>query len=128
MQKMRTPAVFHLNGSIGDGKQWVSWIHIQDWINAVKHILTLDSPQKAYNLTSPNASSNAELSNAIANALGKSWQLPIPTFSLKLLLGEASILLTGSQKVSPSNLIDDRFDFSYSDIKTACFDLLASTN
>ena len=126
LQKMRIPAKFHLNGPIGKGKQWVSWIHLHDWINAVKYILSLDTPRRAYNLTSPQASTNAQMSTAIANSVGKPFQLPIPSLSLKLLLGEASVLLTGSQKVIPSNLQAANFEFLYPDIEETCQNLIRS--
>lgn len=124
LQKMATPAKLHLNGQIGDGKQWVSWIHMQDWIDAVLYILSLDSPRQHYNLTSPNPVSNKKLSQSIASSLGKSFQLAVPTFSLKFLMGEASDLLIKSQKVMPANLQAANFKFSYPDIETACENLL----
>lgn len=124
LQKMAIPAKFHLNGPIGNGAQWVSWIHLQDWINAVKYILALETPRHRYNLTSPKPATNAQLSKAISKAIGKSFQLPIPAFSLKFLLGEASILLTGSQKIIPANLTAANFEFLYPEIEDACKDLL----
>ena len=126
LTKMSLPAKFHLNGKIGDGKQWVSWIHIEDWIAATKHILSLESPKKSYNLTSPNPVTNKELSDAIGKALNKSFQLPVPSLSLKLLIGEASVLLLGSQKVLPANLNEDGFEFRFAGIDKACEDLLTS--
>lgn len=124
LQKMVVPAKFHLNGKIGNGKQWVSWIHIQDWINAVKYILSLEIPRHRYNLTSPQSATNSQLSMTIADMLGKKFQIPIPAASLKFILGEASILLTGSQKVIPANLTAANFEFQYPDIESACQHLL----
>ena len=124
LQKMVIPTKFHLNGSIGDGKHWVSWIHMQDWINAVQYILSLETPRHRYNLTSPQPATNAKLSSMIAKTLGKTFQVPIPAISLKFLLGESSILLTGSQKVIPDNLTAANFEFQFPDIEIACQDLL----
>ena len=124
LNKMALPAKLHLNGKIGNGQQWVSWIHIHDWINAVKYILLLETPRGRYNLTSPKPATNSELSRAIGASLNKSFQLPIPTLSLKLLLGEASTLLTGSQKVLPSNLQAAKFEFTYPELKPAISSLL----
>ncbi|MGH1426994.1 MAG: TIGR01777 family oxidoreductase [Arenicella sp.] len=122
--KMALPAKLHLNGKIGNGQQWVSWIHMHDWVNAVKYILSLDTPRKRYNLTSPQPSTNSELSHAIGSSLNKTFQIPIPVLSLKLLLGEASILLTGSQKVLPSNLQAANFEFTYPELQAAVSSLL----
>ena len=124
LQKMAIPAKFHLNGRIGNGNQWVSWIHIQDWINAVKYILSLDTPRHRYNLTSPEPTTNRQMSEYIAQNLDKPFQLPMPKLSIKLLLGESSILLTGSQKVLPANLQAANFEFLYPDIESAISSLL----
>jgi uncharacterized protein (TIGR01777 family) len=123
-KKMLMPAKFHLNGKMGDGKQWVSWIHIQDWLKAVQYILSVPSPRKAYNLTSPNPVTNAELSKAIGTAISKPIQLPVPALSLKLLIGKGSQLLLGSQKVLPDNLLAANFEFEYPEIKSAVANLV----
>lgn len=124
LTKMAMPAKFHMNGTIGNGKQWISWIHMQDWINATKYILSTEEPRHSYNLTSPKPSTNANMSIAIAKAVNKPFQLPVPTLSLKLLLGEASILLTGSQKVLPTHLQAANFEFTYPEIENAVSSLL----
>jgi len=119
LKKMLTPAKFHLNGKIGNGQQWISWIHINDWVNACKHLLNNPNPKPAYNLTAPKAARNNELSTAIGDSIKKSFQLPVPAFALKMLLGEASILLTEGQKVTPKNLLDEGFVFEAKSIETA---------
>ena len=124
LAKMALPAKFCLNGKIGNGKQWVSWIHIDDWIAAVMHIIKHKTPASSYNLCSPNPVRNQQLSSAIGTTLNRKLQLPVPSFSLKLLLGEASMLLTGSQKVIPEQLTNDGFIFRYPDIDAALMSLL----
>ena len=124
LTKMALPAKFCLNGKIGDGRQWVSWIHIDDWIAAVIYIFNLETPAENYNLCSPNPVRNDELSRVIGTALNRKLQLPVPSFSLKLLLGEASVLLTGSQKVIPEQLTNDDFKFLYPNIDSALASLL----
>lgn len=143
LAKMLTPAKFHLNGKIGNGQQWVSWIHIEDWVAAVQHILeqsnakqtntkqtntkqaTAEQPSiTSYNLTAPQPVRNTELSQAIGTALGKTLQIPVPSLSLKLLLGEAAILLLGSQKVLPKQLEESQFSFRYPQIDAALASLI----
>ncbi len=119
LKKMLTPAKFHLNGKIGNGQQWMSWIHISDWIRATKHIIELEQPKKAYNLTTPNPVRNVDMSKAIAESINKPFQIGIPTISLKLLLGKSSILLAGGQKVLPKNLLNDKFEFKHETIEKA---------
>jgi len=117
LSQMLLPARFHLNGKMGNGKQWVSWVHIQDWIKAVEYIMGLSSPRKAYNLTSPKPVTNATLSKTIGKAINKPLQLPVPVLSLKLLIGKGSQLLLGSQKVLPENLLAANFEFEYPEIE-----------
>jgi len=87
--------------------------------------MSLDTPRKIYNLTSPNPVTNAELSTAIGEAINKPLQLPVPVLPLKLLLGESSQLLLGSQKVLPTHLLAAGFEFKYLDIRSACKDLVS---
>lgn len=119
LAKMLTPAKFYLNGKIGDGQHWVSWIHMDDMIQAIGYLLSSRKASGPYNLVSPNPATNKELSAAIGAALGKKFQLPVPTISLQLLLGEAAELLTRSQKVVPNRLIAEDFSFRYPNLKTA---------
>lgn len=117
LAKMTLPAKFCLNGKIGNGQQWVSWIHIEDWLSAVMHIIQSKTPAKNYNLCSPNPVKNSELSQAIGSALNRKLQLPVPSVSLKLILGDTSVLLIGSQKIIPQQLINEDFQFAYTDIE-----------
>jgi len=119
LKKMLAPAKFHLNGKIGNGRQWVSWIHINDWVNACKHILNNTNPKPAYNLTAPEAARNSKLSKAIGDSMNKPFQMAVPAFALKMLLGESSILLTEGQKVLPKNLLDEGFVFEVNSIEIA---------
>jgi len=124
LAKMALPAKFCLNGKIGSGQQWVSWIHINDWIAGVNYILNKPEPAPSYNLSSPNPVRNSELSKAIGSALNRGLQLPVPSVSLKIMLGEAAILLTGSQKVIPEQLTKDGFKFQHPNIDNALASLL----
>lgn len=124
LTKMALPAKFCMNGKIGDGQQWVSWIHIDDWIGAVKHVLNNTSPAKNYNLSAPNPVRNKQLSSAIGASINRKIQLPVPLFSLKLMLGEAAILLAGSQKVLPEQLLHENFEFQFSNVDSALSSLL----
>lgn len=124
LTKMALPAKFCLNGKIGNGEQWVSWIHIDDWIAATMHIMNLGNPANSYNICSPSPVRNYELSKSLGSAVNRSIQFPVPSFSLKLILGEAAILLTGSQKVIPQQLISEGFKFKYTDIRKTVKSLL----
>ena len=124
LAKMVTPARFHLNGKIGAGKQWVSWIHMNDMVAALRYLLDTPDARGAYNLVSPEPTTNAALSRAIAKALDKPLQLPIPALSLRLLMGEAADLLLESQRVIPARLHAHGFAFQYPQIDAAVAQLI----
>ncbi|NVJ67187.1 MAG: TIGR01777 family protein [Gammaproteobacteria bacterium] len=124
LSKMLTPFKLGLGGKLGTGKQWFSWIHIQDQVSAMMHILKDPNLFGLYNLTAPNPVTNAELTQKLASKLGKKASLNVPAFALKLRLGEfANLLLTG-QKVLPEALQHSGFEFQYPTLDAALEDLI----
>jgi uncharacterized protein len=116
-----------LGGKMGDGGQYQSWIHIDDEVAAITHLLTADI-RGAVNLTAPAPVTNAEFTSTLGDVLGRPTFLPIPKFGPKLLLGSEltqSLLFTG-QRVLPAVLErDPDFTFSYPDLESALRALLA---
>ncbi len=124
LPKILGPFKLGLGGKLGTGKQWFSWIHIQDQVEAIMHILKNTSLFGIYNLTAPNPVTNSHLTQAIANKLNKKAKLTIPAFALKARLGEfANLLLTG-QKVMPEALLHSGFEFKYPTLESALDDLI----
>lgn len=121
---MLKPFKIGLGGKLGSGKQWVSWIHIKDHVNAILHLIKHPNLSGTYNLTSPNPVTNATLTQNIADHLGKSVGLAIPVFALKASLGEFSDLLLTGQKVMPEALLESGFRFDFPEIKDALIDLV----
>lgn len=119
LQRMLMPFRLGLGGYLGDGKQWMSWIHREDWIAATEAMLTDSAMHGAYNATAPNPVTNAEFTKILATYLNRPAFLPIPTWLLKLLLGEMSELVLGSQRVIPDRLLSHGFKFQYIDLTSA---------
>ena len=113
--------VFKLNlGSrLGGGRQFMPWIHLDDQVNLILHTLEKSAYAGAVNLTAPNPVSNAELTAAIARALGKRTFLPAPALALKLMLGEFSSTLLGSQRVQPKSALTRAFAFRHPRLEDA---------
>ena len=113
--------VFKLNlGSrLGGGRQFMPWIHLDDQVNLILHTLEKSAYAGAVNLTAPNPVSNAELTAAIARALGKRTFLPAPALALKLMLGEFSSTLLGSQRVQPKSALTRAFAFRHPTLEDA---------
>jgi len=114
-----------LGGRQGSGKQMMSWIHIDDYVSAVEHMLT-NEMDGIVNMSSPNPLSNAEFMRKLRQANNRSFGLPAPAFAIKIgavFLGtEASLVLDG-MNVAPKALIDSGFSFKYLTIAEAFEDL-----
>ena len=124
LQRMLLPFKLGLGGRIGNGRQWMSWIHLQDWIAIAENMINDNSMQGAYNATAINPVTNLEFSKTLAEVLNRPAFLPLPACVLKILLGEMSELVLGSQKVLPERLLQQGFEFQFSDLRHALSDIL----
>ncbi|MGH9337183.1 MAG: TIGR01777 family oxidoreductase, partial [Vicinamibacteria bacterium] len=125
LKKMLTPFRLGVGGPVGSGKQWMSWIHIDDLVGAVRFILAKDDLMAAVNGTAPKPVTNAEFTRALGRALSRPAFLPAPAFGLSLAFGEmASILLEG-QRVLPKKLQEAGFAFRFPELQRAIEDVLA---
>ena len=110
-------------GRMGSGKQWMSWIHLQDLAGLFLH--AVQNPVRGVlNGTAPNPVTNAEFTRTLAAALHKPALLPVPAFALRALFGEMSEVLTGSQRVLPKAAQSSGFTFRYPELGPALADLL----
>ncbi len=111
---------FGLGGKMGSGRQWQSWISIEDEVGAITHLLT-SSVSGPVNLTAPAPVTNAEFTDALGTVLHRPTVLPIPRFGPKLLLGAelAENLLFAGQRVVPRVLRDDGYEFRRPDLADA---------
>ncbi|NNM52696.1 MAG: TIGR01777 family protein, partial [Pseudomonadales bacterium] len=108
-----------LGGRLGDGQQMLSWVHIDDWVGMVMHILQSEQAQGPYNLTAPEPSSNQQLTQLLAAHLHRPRLLSLPRGLLQLTLGEMSQLMLGSQQVLPSSLLALGYEFRYPTLSEA---------
>jgi uncharacterized protein len=119
LQRMVLPFRLGLGGRIGSGNQWMSWIHVQDWINIAHAMIKDVSMQGAYNATAPSPVTNLEFTKTLAACLKRPALLPVPGWLLKNLLGEMSQLILGSQRVVPQRLLEKGFNFQFTDLASA---------
>jgi uncharacterized protein len=122
--KLALPFKWGVGGRIGNGKQAVSFIHINDVVRAFEHLLTSNSASGIYNFTAPNYTTNGEMSKALATSLGKPMWFTVPLAMLKIVYGKASQVIVGGEKVIPKRLLDEGFTFNFPDITTTVNDLL----
>ena len=118
--KMLTPFKLGLGGRIGDGRQWMSWIDIQDMIGAIHHILKTDLLQGPVNMVAPKPVTNAEFTQTLASVLSRPAIFPVPAFAVKVAFGEMgeSVLLAG-QRVEPARLVASGYPFRYSELRAS---------
>jgi uncharacterized protein (TIGR01777 family) len=114
-----------LGGKFGNGKQWQSWISITDEVNAIIHLLT-SSVSGPVNLTAPQPVTNTDFTRTLASVVSRPAIVPIPSFGPKLLLGGelANALLFTGQRVLPSVLSNDGFQFTHPTLESALRALL----
>jgi len=111
-------------GVVASGKQWHSWIHIDDEIGVYLH--AIDGTDGALDATAPYPVRNAEFTQALAAALRRPAVLPVPAFALKLLLGEGASVATEGQNVLPNRTLATGYRFKYETIDAAFAALLES--
>jgi uncharacterized protein len=120
LQKMLPPFRMGVGGNIGSGRQWMSWIHVQDLVGAVHHILKTDLLQGAVNLVAPKPVTNADFTKTLGSVLSRPTIFPVPAFAAKLAFGQmAEEVLLGGQRVEPAKLIASGYPFQYSDLRKA---------
>ena len=117
---MLTPFKLGVGGVIGDGKQWMSWISLDDVVGIVNYVLEHENVRGAVNNTSPNPVRNEEFTKTLGSVLYRPTFLPLPEFAVHLVLGEmGDALLLDSTRVVPKRLTDAGYEFKYPDLKAA---------
>jgi uncharacterized protein (TIGR01777 family) len=125
LAKMLLPFRLGLGGNMGNGRQWWSWIDIQDLVGAIHHILKTDLLQGPVNLVSPKPVTNAEFTKTLAAVLSRPAIFPMPAFVARLAFGAmADELLLASQRVEPRKLVMSGYPFQYSDLRKSLESLL----
>ncbi|MBC8756641.1 TIGR01777 family protein [Kordia sp. YSTF-M3] len=123
LAEMAKPVKYGVGAAIGSGKQWQSWIHIDDITKMYLHVLT-NKITGLYNGVGPNPTTNKLLTKEIASVLKKPFFLPnVPKFIMKLILGEMSTLLFSSQQVSSEKIKNTGFKFQFPELTAALEDI-----
>jgi uncharacterized protein len=118
--KMLPPFKMGVGGRIGDGRQWMSWIDIDDMIGGIHHILKTDLLQGPVNMVAPKPVTNAEFTKTLADVLSRPAVFPVPSIAVKLLFGEmGETVLLGSQRVEPSQLVSSGYPFRFRELRTS---------
>ena len=120
LPEMAGPVKKGLGSPLGSGRQWMSWIHLQDVIRMYTYVLENQEMNGVYNMTAPNPVTNREMTYALARLFDKKIWLPkVPAVGLKIVLGELSALVLDSAKVSSSKIAAQGFKFDYPNLNDA---------
>jgi hypothetical protein len=121
---MLLPFRLFVGGPIGSGEQYISWIHIEDQVNAIRYLLTNHNSFGAYNLTAPTPVTSKEFGQIAGKVLKRPSYLPVPNFALKLVLGEKATLVLDGQRAIPQKLLEEGYDFKYNSLEFSLRNLL----
>jgi uncharacterized protein len=113
LPKMVTPYNMFAGGTIGTGRQWLSWIHIEDVSRALEFVLEQEAISGPVNFTAPRPVRMKTFGKELASVLNRPHWLPVPGFALKMLLGEMSLLVLDGQRVLPEKLLAHGFEFNH---------------
>ncbi|MGP4842555.1 TIGR01777 family oxidoreductase [Marinobacter sp. 1Y8] len=119
LARMAPPFRLGLGGRLGDGTQYMPWVHREDVVRALCWMLESPSATGPYNVVSPNAATNERFTKALGKALGRPTLVSVPAFALRMGLGEMATLLLDGQNAKPARLQAEGFDFRYPDLDSA---------
>ncbi len=121
--QMLAPFKLGAGGIVGNGRQWISWIHVDD-VTGI-YALALDGTSGVLNATAPNPVTNAEFTHALGRAVHRPTVLPAPTFALRMLLGEGADMLLTGQRVLPQRTQAEGYRFAFTQIDDALANAVA---
>jgi len=125
LPRLVMPFRFFVGGPIGNGKQWMSWIHIMDEIKGILFLMGRGDLNGVFNLTAPHPLQNKVFSRELGKVLGRPVWFPVPSHFLKLLFGKmAEETILTSHRVLPARLEKSGFEFTFPDLRGALNDLL----
>lgn len=117
---MVTPFKLGVGGVVGSGKQWMSWISLDDVVGIINFVLENESVRGAINVTAPNPVTNEEFTKTLGSVLYRPTFLPLPEFAVHMVFGEmGDALLLDSTRVVPKRLLDAGYEFQFTDVKAA---------
>ncbi len=122
--RMLLPFRLGLGTRLGDGKQWMSWVHIEDYVEILLRLLRDTQANGPYNMTAPQPTTNAEFTATLAKVLHRPALFTAPAYLLKLAMGERACLLLEGQKVLPGKLSAAGYRFQFTNLAEALSNLL----
>ncbi len=124
LPRLLLPFRLFVGGPMGSGRQWYSWISLQDEARALRFLIETGEARGAFNLTAPNPVTNRELARIIGRVMGRPAFIPVPGFAMRLAFGEVAEVVLQGQRALPQRLLDLGFEFRHQKVEAALRDLL----
>ncbi|CAI0994407.1 Epimerase family protein SA0724 [Serratia proteamaculans] len=124
LAKMLPPFRFGLGGPIGNGRQYLPWIHLEDMVDGIVYLLEHQTLQGPFNMVAPYPVHNEQFAAQLANVLDRPAFLRVPAFAMRLLMGEAAVLVLGGQRAVPRRLEEAGFSFRFLELEQALDDVI----
>lgn len=121
---MALPYKLFAGGTVGTGKQWVSWVHINDVARAILFAVENKNLSGPVNVTAPSPQRMKEFGQTLGTVIRRPHWIPAPSFAMKLALGKKSALVLTGQHVTPEKLLENNFEFSFPTLESALENLL----
>ena len=121
--KMALPFKLGTGGTLGSGKQYLAWIHLQDMVQGISFLLNNSACSGAFNLTAPEPATNKEFSKSLAKALRRPCLFNVPSFVMKIAMGESSTMILEGQRVIPEKLVAAGYKFKFPSLTEALSDI-----
>lgn len=119
LPKMAMPFKFFAGGPVGNGKQWLPWIHIDDEVRAIQFLLNQAEASGPFNLSAPNPVTNKEFGQTLGKVMGRPALAPAPAIAMKTIFGEMATVLLDGQRAVPNRLQALGFTFTYPTLEEA---------
>jgi uncharacterized protein (TIGR01777 family) len=128
LSRVLLPFRLFVGGRLGSGKQWISWIHIDDETRAIRFLMERQDLEGLFNLTAPDPVTSKHFFSILGSTMKRPSWLPIPSFVLRLILGEmARELILSGQRALPKRLLESGYEFQYPDVALALQEILNSS-
>jgi len=122
--RLMFPFKFFVGGPLGSGRQYISWIHMADQINAIRFLIDNQKANGVYNLSAPNPVTNREFAKTLGQAMGRPSFVPVPEFAFRAMFGEVSTVVVDGQRVLPKRLLELGYQFQFPQLEPAILDTL----
>jgi uncharacterized protein (TIGR01777 family) len=124
LPRLVLPFKLFAGGPMGNGRQYISWIHIVDHIRAIRFLMEDELARGVFNLTAPNPERNQTFAHILGKVMNRPSFIPVPAFALRLMFGEVATVVVDGQKVYPRRLEALGYEYAFAELEPALRDLL----